>query len=58
MPEEAWQSIDVIKNREGEPHVLQQRVVVYGGDHGESAGYTKPEMAHRLVPLTQLTKSE
>ena len=58
MPEEAWQSIDVIKNREGEPHVLQQRIEVYGGDHGESTGYTKPGMTHRLVPLTELTKGD
>jgi hypothetical protein len=58
MPEATWQSIDVIKNREGEPHVLQQKVEVYGGEHGESAGYTKPLMTHRLVPLTQLTTAD
>ncbi|WP_424016678.1 hypothetical protein ACOZ4N_12340 [Halorientalis pallida] len=57
MPEDAWQSIDIIKNKEGEPHVLQQKVEVYGGEHGESTGYTKPTVQHRLVPLTQLTKS-
>jgi hypothetical protein len=58
MPADAWQSIDVIKNREGEPHVLQQKVEVYGGETGESTGYTKPTVQHRLVPLTQLTRSD
>lgn len=57
MEGEAWRSIDVIRNNEGEPHVLQQKVEVYtAGVSEESAGYTKPTVEHRLVPLTELTK--
>jgi hypothetical protein len=57
MEGEAWQSIDVIRNKEGKPHVLQQKVEVYtAGMDEESAGYTKPTVQHRLVPLAELTK--
>ncbi|MFC7019662.1 MULTISPECIES: hypothetical protein [Haloarcula] len=57
MESEAWQSVDVIRNNEGVPHVLQQKVAVYTSGHTEeSAGYTKPTIEHRLVPLTELTK--
>jgi hypothetical protein len=57
MEDEAWQSIDIITNNEGKPHVLQQKVKVYTSGVGEeSAGYTKPTVQHRLVPLTELTK--
>jgi hypothetical protein len=57
MESEAWQSVDIIKNKQGEPHVLQQKVEVYtSGVSEESAGYTKPTVEHRLVPLTELTK--
>ncbi|MBO4249380.1 hypothetical protein IL252_16335 [Halomicrobium sp. IBSBa] len=57
MESEAWQSVDIIKNKQGEPHVLQQKVEVYtAGVTEESAGYTKPTVEHRLVPLTELTK--
>lgn len=58
MEAEAWQSVDIIKNKQGEPHVLQQKVEVFtAGVSEESAGYTKPTVEHRLVPLTELTKS-
>ncbi|ACV46782.1 MULTISPECIES: hypothetical protein [Halomicrobium] len=58
MESEAWQSVDIIKNKQGEPHVLQQKVEVYtAGVTEESAGYTKPTVEHRLVPLTELTKN-
>ncbi|MFB6163592.1 MAG: hypothetical protein ABEJ31_00360 [Haloarculaceae archaeon] len=57
MESESWQSIDIIRNNAGEPHVLQQKVEVYtSGMTAESAGYTKPTVEHRLVPLTELTK--
>ena len=57
MEDEAWQSIDVIKNTKGEPHVLQQKVEVYtAGVTEESSGYTKPTVEHRLVPLADVTK--
>lgn len=55
MEDEAWESIDIIKNKQGEPHVLQQKVTVYtAGVTEESSGYTKPEVEHRLVPLKSL----
>lgn len=55
MEAEAWQSVDVVRNNQGEPHVLQQRVTVYtAGVTEESSGYAKPEMQHRLVPLQSL----
>ena len=58
MEDEAWQSVDIIKNKQDEPHVLQQKVEVYtAGVTEESAGYTKPTVEHRLVPLTELTKN-
>jgi hypothetical protein len=57
MEDEAWESIDIIKNKQGEPHVLQQKVKVYtDGVTEESAGYTRPTVEHRLVPLAELTK--
>ncbi|MFW6017287.1 MAG: hypothetical protein ACOCPX_00545 [Halapricum sp.] len=57
MNEVAWRSVDVIKNKKGEPHVLQQKVnVSTAGMTNESSGYTKPMLEHRLVPLDQLTK--
>jgi hypothetical protein len=39
MPEDAWQSIDISRNKQGDPHVIQQKVEVYGGEHGEFTGY-------------------
>jgi hypothetical protein len=57
MQEECWRSVEIIRNKEGVPHVLQQKVEVFAaGPTEESAGYTKPDMEHRLVPLTELTK--
>lgn len=57
MQDEAWRSVDVSRNDEGVPHVLQQKVEVYAdGASGEGAGYTRPVVEHRLVPLTELTK--
>jgi len=57
MEGEAWQSVDIIKNKQGEPHALQQKVEVFtAGVTEESAGYTKPTVEHRLVPLAELTK--
>jgi len=57
MDGEAWQSIDIIKNKQGEPHVLQQKMKVYtSGVTEESSGYTRPTVEHRLVPLAELTK--
>jgi len=57
MDGEAWQSIDIIKNKQGEPHVLQQKMKVYTSDvTEESSGYTRPTVEHRLVPLAELTK--
>jgi len=59
MQDEAWRSVDVVRNNEGEPHVLQQRVTVYtAGVTEESSGYTKPEVQHRLVPLQSLVDIE
>lgn len=56
MEDEAWQSVGIIRDTDGVPHVLQQQVEVYtSGVTEESAGYTKPTMNHRLVPLTELT---
>jgi hypothetical protein len=55
MEDEAWRSVDIITDNKGEPHVLQQKVSVYtAGVTEESSGYTKPEIQHRLVPLTSL----
>lgn len=57
MEDEAWRSVDIIKNKQGEPHVLQQKVNAYtAGVTEESAGSTKPLVEHRLVPLARLTK--
>jgi hypothetical protein len=59
MQDQAWRSVDVIHNNEGEPHVLQQRVTVYtAGVTEESSGYTRPEVAHRLVPLQKLVDTD
>jgi len=55
MEDEAWRSVSVVEDRKGEPHVLQQKVAVYTAGVTEgSAGYTKPLMKHRLVPLTDV----
>ncbi|WP_135364227.1 hypothetical protein [Halosimplex halophilum] len=57
MEDEAWRSVEVVRNNKGEPHVLQQKVSVYtAGVTEESSGYTKPEMQHRLVPLKSLVE--
>lgn len=57
MEDETWRSVEVIRNNEGVPHVLQQKELVYtSGVSEESAGYTKPTLEHRLVPLSELTK--
>lgn len=57
MQDQSWRSIDVVKNNQGEPHVLQQKVTVYtAGVSEESSGYTKPELQHRLVPLQSLVE--
>lgn len=57
MEEEAWQSITVIQDNNGEPHVLQQKVKVYtSGVSEESPGYTKPTMKHRIVPVKDLVQ--
>jgi hypothetical protein len=59
MEDEAWRSVEVVRNNEGEPHVLQQKVTVYtAGVTEESSGYTKPELQHRLVPLRSLVDME
>ncbi|WP_336336519.1 hypothetical protein [Haloarcula brevis] len=56
MEAEAWRSVDIIRDTDGVPHVLQQKVQVFtSGVSEESAGYTKPAMEHRLVPLQDLT---
>ncbi len=55
MEDEAWRSVTVIDDKNGQPHVLQQKVMVYTqGRDEESAGYTRPETKHRLVPLKNL----
>jgi hypothetical protein len=52
----AGRSLGLIRDQQGEPHVLQQKVAVYtAGVTEESSGYTKPLLEHRLVPLTELT---
>jgi len=57
MKDQSWRSIDVVTNKQGEPHVLQQKVTVYtAGVSEESSGYTKPELQHRLVPLQSLVE--
>jgi hypothetical protein len=57
MEDEAWRTVTVVENKQGEPHVLQQRVKVYTqGRDAESAGYTKPEMKHRLVPMKDVVE--
>jgi hypothetical protein len=59
MEDVAWRSVDIITNKQGEPHVLQQKVSVYtAGVTEESSGYTKPEMQHRLVPLKSVVDLE
>jgi hypothetical protein len=55
MEEESWQSITVMENKNGEPHVLQQKVKVYtSGVSEESPGYTKPLLKHRIVPVKDI----
>jgi hypothetical protein len=57
MEDEAWRSITVVEDRNGEPHVLQQRLKVYTSGRNEgSAGYTKPEIKHRIVPMKDLVE--
>ncbi|WP_459192477.1 hypothetical protein [Halosimplex sp. J119] len=57
MKDQAWRSVEVVRNNNGEPHVLQQKVTVYtAGVDEESSGYTKPEIQHRLVPLKSLVE--
>jgi len=57
MEDQAWRSVEVVRNKQGEPHVLQQKVTVYtAGVTEESSGYTKPEVQHRLVPLQSLVE--
>jgi hypothetical protein len=57
MEDEAWQSISVVEDKNGEPHVLQQKVKVYtSGRDEESPGYTKPMVKHRLVPVKNLVE--
>jgi hypothetical protein len=55
MEEESWRSITVMEDKNGEPHVLQQKVKVYtSGVSEESPGYTKPLMKHRIVPVKDI----
>jgi hypothetical protein len=57
MEDEAWESISVMEDKNGEPHVLQQKVKVYtSGVDEESPGYTKPLMKHRIVPVKDLVE--
>lgn len=56
--EEAWQSVGIIKNKRGKPHVLQQKIEIHTGEtsvQGGSEEYTKPTTDHRMVPLSELT---
>ena len=56
MDDEAWRSVKIIRDTDGVPHVLQQELLVFTSGVSEaSAGYTKPAMEHRLVPLQDLT---
>ncbi len=55
MEDEAWESVAVVQNKQGEPHVLQQKLKVYTSGMGEeSAGYTRPTTDHRLVSMRDL----
>ena len=57
MQDETWESVTVIRDTDGVPHVLQQRVEVYTqGPNDDAAGYTKPTPNHRLVPLKNLVE--
>jgi hypothetical protein len=57
MEDEAWESITVVENKQGVPHVLQQKVEVYtSGPRAESSGYTKPTTKHRLVAVKDLVE--
>jgi hypothetical protein len=57
MEDESWQSVTVVEDQNGEPHVLQQKVSVFtSGRSEESAGYTRPETKHRLVPMQKLVE--
>ena len=59
MEDDAWRSVEIIRDTDGVPHVLQQKVTVYtAGVTEESSGYTKPEIQHRLVPLKSLVDIE
>lgn len=57
--ETAWRSVGIIKNKQGRPHVLQQKIETHtdsGGVKGDGEEYTKPTSNHRMVPLGNLTK--
>jgi len=57
MEDEAWRSVTVVEDKNGEPHVLQQKMKVYTqGRDEESSGYTKPEMKHRIVPMKDVVE--
>ncbi|MFC7058856.1 hypothetical protein [Halovenus salina] len=57
MEEETWRSVSVMEDKNGEPHVLQQKVEVYtSGVDEESPGYTKPVMKHRIVPVKEVVE--
>lgn len=57
MEDESWQSVTIVEDKNGEPHVLQQKVTVLtSGRSEESAGYTRPENKHRLVPMRELVE--
>jgi len=53
MEDEAWRSVDIIKNKQGEPHVLQQKVNAY------TAGVTEevPYRGYTVERVTALTGS-
>ncbi len=57
MEDESWRSVTVIEDKHGEPHVLQQKISVFTSGHSEeSAGYTRPQTKHRLVPMRDLVE--
>lgn len=57
MEDEAWRSITVMQDKNGEPHVLQQKVEVFAaGRREENPGYTKPTTKHRIVPVKELVE--
>lgn len=45
MDDEAWESVAVMEDTKGEPHVLQQKVKVHtSGIDDDPPGYTSPLM--------------